>query len=154
MTVLNDQTKPKSQAHIKSTAIWIYGLVGLYFGVVLVKSEAASWFRIQEMFKFASFHMYGLLGSAIFTGIVTTALLRRFGQTRTEDQIKIQSKEKAPARYIFGGIFFGLGWGLLGTCPGPIFVLIGAGYFPILIVFISALLGTYLYGLLRDKLPH
>lgn len=151
MTKLKDQD---INANTNNSALFFYGLVGLYFGIILVKSEATSWFRIQEMFKFASFHMYGLLGSAIFTGLLTTWLLRRFGQTRHKDEIYIQPKDKAPARYIFGGICFGLGWGLLGTCPGPIFVLLGAGYFPILIVFVSALVGTYLYGVFRDKLPH
>ncbi|WP_233554541.1 YeeE/YedE family protein [Deinococcus cavernae] len=136
------------------TGLLVYLLVGVYFGVVLVKSEAASWYRLQEMFRFQSFHMYGLLGSAIATGLVTTALLRRYGHTRDGQALHIPQKEKGWKRYVLGGICFGLGWGLTGLCPGPIFILLGAGIWPILIVFLFALIGTYLYGVLQPRLPH
>lgn len=133
----------------------IYLIIGVFFGIVLYKSEAASWFRIYEMFQFKSFHMYGIIASAIAVGIVIIQIIKRkklksvFG-----DQIKIEDKEMGFKRYLIGGIIFGLGWALAGACPGPMYVLIGAGFMPVLVVLISAILGTYLYGVLKDKLPH
>jgi len=121
----------------------------------MFKSEASSWFRIYEMFQFQSFHMYGIMGSALFIGVIGTYFIRQFDIKSFGGQsISIADKDKGFTRYIFGGIIFGLGWALAGVCPGPIFTLIGAGYLPMLVVFISALFGTYVYGLLRDKLPH
>nr|WP_221284314.1 DUF6691 family protein [Deinococcus humi] len=133
----------------------VYLLAGLYFGVVLVKSEAASWYRIQEMFRFESFHMFGLIGSAVLTGMVATLLLRRSGLNSRDGQtIRVTDKEKGWRRYVFGGLTFGVGWGLAGVCPGPIFTLLGAGIWPMLLVLAFALLGTYLYGTFKDRLPH
>ncbi|WP_104992587.1 DUF6691 family protein [Deinococcus sp. NW-56] len=147
-------TGPSSTTHA-ATGLLAYLLAGLYFGVVLVKSEAASWYRIQEMFRFEAFHMFGLIGSAVLTAMVTTALLRHFGVRSREGQaITVTPKEPGWRRYVLGGLTFGVGWGLVGLCPGPIFVLLGAGVWPILIVLTFALLGTYLYGALRDRLPH
>lgn len=138
-----------------ATGLLAYLLAGLYFGVVLVKSEAASWYRIQEMFRFESLHMFGLIGSAVLTGMLTTALLRRSEVNSRDGQtITVTPKEKGWRRYVFGGLTFGVGWGLAGVCPGPVFVLLGAGVWPILIVLGFALLGTYLYGVLKDRLPH
>ena len=138
-----------------ATGLLAYLLAGLYFGVVLVKSEAASWYRIQEMFRFESFHMFGLIGSAVLTGLVTTALLRRSGlKSRDGQTIRVADKEKAWRRYVLGGLTFGVGWGLAGVCPGPIFTLLGAGVWPMLIVLLFALLGTWAYGALRPHLPH
>lgn len=138
-----------------ATGLLAYLLAGLYFGAVLVKSEAASWYRIQEMFRFESFHMFGLIGSAVVTGLVTTALLRRSGlKSRAGQAIQITAKDTGWRRYVFGGLIFGAGWGLAGVCPGPLFVLLGAGVWPLLIVLAFALLGTYLYGVLKDRLPH
>ena len=132
-----------------------YLLAGTYFGVVLVKSEAASWYRIQEMFRFQSFHMYGLIGSAVLTGMLTTWLLRRFqARALTGQTIRVQSKDPGLPRYVLGGLTFGLGWGLAGVCPGPIFTLLGSGVWAMLIVLLFALIGTWLYGVLRDHLPH
>jgi len=132
-----------------------YLLAGTFFGVVLVKSEAASWYRIQEMFRFQSFHMYGLIGSAVLTGLLTTWLLRRFQiRSLTGQTIQIQSKDPGLPRYVLGGLIFGLGWGLAGVCPGPVFTLLGSGVWAMLIVLFFALLGTWLYGVLRDRLPH
>ena len=132
-----------------------YLLAGTYFGVVLVKSEAASWYRIQEMFRFQSFHMYGLIGSAVLTGMLTTWLLRRFqARALTGQTIHVQSKDPGLPRYVLGGLTFGLGWGLAGVCPGPIFTLLGSGVWAMLIVLLFALIGTWLYGVLRDHLPH
>ncbi len=132
-----------------------YFFLGLFFGVIMFKSEAASWFRIYEMFQFQSFHMYGIMGSALFFGVTGLFLIRKFDIKAFGGQsIEIPDKEKGFMRYIFGGLIFGLGWALSGVCPGPIFTLVGAGYLPILVVLASALFGTYVYGLLRDKLPH
>ncbi|WP_299781350.1 DUF6691 family protein [uncultured Formosa sp.] len=133
----------------------LYIVLGLVFGVIMYKSEAASWFRIYEMFRFESFHMYGIIGTALVFGIIFIQLIKRFNiKTFDGEPIVIEDKEKSIARYLIGGIIFGLGWALAGACPGPIFVLVGAGFVPIIIVLISAVLGTFVYGLLKDKLPH
>ncbi|MHA7056274.1 DUF6691 family protein [Aquimarina sp. M1] len=135
--------------------IIIYLAIGVFFGIVLFKSEAASWFRIYEMFQFASFHMYGIIGSAVGLGIIVVQLIKRYSiKSVNGDIIHIAPKEKSFSRYIFGGIIFGLGWALAGACPGPMFVLAGAGYVPILIVIVASIAGTFLYGLLKEKLPH
>jgi len=119
----------------------VYIILGTFLGIVLYKSEAASWFRIYEMFQFDSFHMYGIIGSALALGIVLVLWIKK-------------SKIKSFARYILGGTLFGLGWALAGACPGPIYILVGAGYWPIVIVLIGAVLGAFTYGILRGKLPH
>ncbi len=129
-------------------------LVGIVFGIVMVKSEAVSWYRIYEMFHFQSFHMYGIIGTAVVVGTIGVQFLKKNNKDFTGNPIKIEPKEKGFARYLIGGVLFGLGWGLVGTCPGPIFVLIGAGFYPVIIILIGALLGTFLYGLVKDKLPH
>ena len=132
-----------------------YLLVGLVFGIVLTKSEAVSWYRIYEMFHFQSFHMYGIIGVAVITGIIGIQFIKRTNiNDITGNPITIADKEKGFTGYLVGGIIFGLGWGLVGTCPGPIYILIGAGFIGIGVVLIGALLGTYLYGVLKDKLPH
>ena len=133
----------------------IYLVVGIFFGIVLIKSEAASWFRIYEMFQFRAFKMYGIIGSAVLLGIIITQLIKRnkmksfFGE-----QIVIEPKENGFKRYIIGGILFGLGWALAGACPGPMYVLVGAGFLPVIVVLGAAIIGTFLYGVLKDKLPH
>ncbi|RBP32967.1 hypothetical protein DFR65_102303 [Oceanihabitans sediminis] len=130
-------------------------IVGFCFGIIMYKSEAASWFRIYEMFRFESFHMYGIMGTALAFGILFVNLIKRFNiKTFSGEAITIAPKEKSITRYLAGGIIFGLGWALVGACPGPIFVLIGAGYLPVIIVFLAAVFGTFLYGLVRSKLPH
>ncbi len=132
-----------------------YLLVGFVFGIVLTKSEAVSWYRIYEMFQFQSFHMYGIIAVAIATGLIGIQIIKRNNIKDIKGQpIEIEDKEKGSARYWIGGIFFGLGWALVGSCPGPIFILLGAGFWSVLIVFLGALLGTFIYGLLKDKLPH
>ena len=130
-------------------------IVGFIFGIVLTKSEAVSWYRIYEMFQFQSFHMYGIISVAIATGIIGIQLIKK-NQLKAIDgaTIVIKDKEKGSARYWIGGIFFGLGWGLVGSCPGPIFILLGAGILPVILVLIGALVGAVLYGALKDKLPH
>ncbi len=130
-------------------------LVGIFFGIVLVKSEAISWYRIFEMFKFQSFHMYGIIGSAVVTGILLLFLAKKFNiTTQKGNVIDVPAKNKGITRYLVGGSIFGLGWALAGACPGPMFVLFGAGIYSILIVIGAAVIGTFIYGLLRDKLPH
>ncbi|EZH74727.1 transporter [Aquimarina atlantica] len=133
----------------------IYLGIGIFFGIVLFKSEAASWFRIYEMFQFGSFHMYGIIGSAVGLGILITQVIKRFKiKSFYGDPITFAPKDRSFKRYMFGGILFGLGWALAGACPGPMFALLGAGYVPILIVLISSILGTLLYGVVKNKLPH
>lgn len=132
-----------------------YLIIGTFFGIVMYKSEAASWFRIYEMFNFQSIHMYGLMGSALAFGILIVQYIKKKSIKDIDHQaILVPDKEKGISRYLIGGIIFGLGWALAGACPGPMFVLAGAGYLPILIVILGALLGTWFYGLLKDKLPH
>jgi uncharacterized membrane protein YedE/YeeE len=132
-----------------------YLFVGFVFGIVLTKSEAVSWYRIYEMFHFQSFHMYGIIMVAIATGVIGIQVIKR---NKIKDYsglpIEIQDKEPGNLRYWIGGIFFGLGWALVGCCPGPIFILLGAGFGSVIFVLAGALLGTFLYGLLKDKLPH
>ena len=121
----------------------------------MFKSEAASWFRIYEMFQFQSFHMYGIMGSALTLGVLGTWLIKKYKLRSIDGKpIKFTPKIKSFSRYMYGGILFGLGWALAGSCPGPIYTLIGAGYLPILVVLLGALIGTFLYGLVREKLPH
>jgi len=135
--------------------VFIYLVVGFFFGIIMYKSEAASWFRIYEMFRFESFHMYGIIGTALFFGIIFTQLIKRKKIKSIDgNPILIPDKEKSIYRHLFGGIIFGLGWALAGACPGPMFTLVGAGFLPILIVIVSAVVGTFIYGLLKDKLPH
>lgn len=129
--------------------------IGILFGVVLIKSEAASWFRIYEMFQFKSFHMYGIIGTAVCLGIVIIQAIKKFTiKSFYGAEIDIEPKQKSIFRYFIGGGLFGLGWALAGACPGPMFALLGAGFYPILIVLFSATAGTFLYGLFKDKLPH
>lgn len=133
----------------------IYLFIGILFGITMFKSEAASWFRIYEMFKFESFHMYGIIGSALVIGIIVTQSIKKLKiKSFYGEKINFNPKAKSFSRYMIGGIIFGLGWALAGACPGPMFALVGAGYIPIFIVIIASLLGTFLYGLLKGRLPH
>jgi len=131
-----------------------YLVAGAGFGIVLIKSEVVSWWRIQEMFRLESFHMYGVIGSAVLTGIISVALLRRF-KVRTLDGELIRT---VPRQFnkgqIFGGLLFGFGWAITGACPGPIYAQIGAGFSVVIVTLFSAIAGTWVYGLIRGKLPH
>ncbi|ADF52152.1 MULTISPECIES: DUF6691 family protein [Flavobacteriaceae] len=132
-----------------------YLAIGIFFGIIMFKSEAASWFRIYEMFQFGSFHMYGIIGSALVIGILGVQVIKRKNiKTLNGSEMSLKPKNKSVARYLIGGIIFGLGWALAGACPGPMYVLIGAGYVSILIVIVGAVVGTFLYGLVKDMLPH
>jgi len=130
-------------------------LLGIVFGIVMTKSEAVSWYRIQEMFRFQAFHMYGIIGTAVTLGVVGVALIKKFRiRDYQGNPIMFSPKEKSVARYLIGGSIFGLGWALSGACPGPMVVNIGYGYWAMAIVFFFAIVGTYLYGLIKHKLPH
>ncbi len=132
-----------------------YIIVGIVFGITLTKAEVISWYRIYEMFRFQSFHMYGVIVSAVVLGILFTQLIKRTGMKSLDGEpITIQPKQMSIPRYLFGGIIFGLGWAMTGACPGPMFILIGNGVTVVIAMVASAILGTYVYGLLRDKLPH
>lgn len=129
--------------------------LGTLFGIVMAKSEAMSWYRIQEMFRFQSFHMYGIIGTAVFLGVIGVALIKKYNiRDFHGNPITFYPKEKSTVRYLLGGTIFGLGWALSGACPGPMIVNIGYGFFTMGIVFLFALLGTFLYGYFKDKLPH
>ncbi len=131
-----------------------YFFVGIFFGIILVKSEVISWFRIQEMFRLESFHMYGIIGSAIVTGIISILIIKKFNiKTIQDEKVKLYSK-KFHKGQVYGGLIFGFGWALTGACPGPLFALIGSGALVISITLLSAIAGTWVYGMLRDKLPH
>ena len=132
-----------------------YIIIGTFLGIVLYKSEAASWFRIYEMFQFDSFHMYGIIGSALAVGVVLVQWIKKskvksfFGEP-----LNIEDKERSFTRNIVGGTLFGMGWALAGSCPGPMYILAGAGYWPIFIVLFGAVLGAFVYGTVSKKLPH
>ena len=130
-------------------------LVGFVFGIVLTKAEAVSWYRIYEMFQFDSFHMYGIIGVAVMTGVIGVQIIKR---KQLKDingaTITIPEKEKGTFRYWIGGLIFGLGWAMVGACPGPIFILLGTGFMSVGLVLIGALLGTFIYGCIKDYLPH
>ncbi|HIA36768.1 MAG TPA: YeeE/YedE family protein [Flavobacteriales bacterium] len=132
-----------------------YLIIGILFGIIMTKSEAISWFRIQEMFRFQSFHMYGIIGSALLVGIILTQLVKRYGMKSSEGiPIAFKKKDVGFYRYLLGGIVFGFGWALSGACPGPMFTLVGNGVSVFIVVILSAVLGTFTYGALRDRLPH
>ncbi|MDR3715654.1 MAG: YeeE/YedE thiosulfate transporter family protein [Puia sp.] len=131
-----------------------YLLAGVVFGIILVKSEVISWFRIQEMFRLQSFHMYGVIGSAVVVGIVSVQLIKRLGiKTVSGEPIRL-----APRKFqwgqVFGGLLFGLGWAITGACPGPLFAQIGSGFTVVIVTLLSAIAGTWVYGSVREKLPH
>ncbi len=133
----------------------VYLTIGVFFGFVMTKSEAISWFRIQEMFRFESFHMYGVMGTAVVVGAIGVALAKRNGVKAYDGQeLRLKPKEMTIPRYLFGGILFGLGWALTGACPGPMFTLLGQGLWTILIVIASSVVGTFAYGVFRERLPH
>ena len=131
-----------------------YLLIGLLFGIVLVKSQVISWFRIQEMFRLQSFHMYGIISSAIVVGMISILIIKRLDvKTLSGEEVIIQPKKFSWGN-VYGGLIFGLGWAITGACPGPLFAQIGSGFLVTAVTLLSAIAGTWMYGLLRDKLPH
>lgn len=145
-----------NESHL--THPWWYNLkylvVGLLFGVVFVKAEIISWFRIQEMFRFQSFHMYGVIGSAIAVGMLSVFLIKKFNIKTIHGEVVEFHKKDFNKGQVIGGLIFGLGWAITGACPGPLFAQIGTGATVIIITLLSAILGTWVYGYFREKLPH
>ena len=127
---------------------------GFLFGIILIKAEVLSWFRIQEMFRMQSFHMYGIIMSAIITGMISIFIIKRLNARSINKEPIVIKPKKFHKGYIFGGFIFGIGWAITGACPGPLFAQIGSGATIVIITLLSALAGTWTYGLLRDKLPH
>ena len=161
MPVKSTTTRP-SQTDRRSTAesyeSWLsllrYLIVGVLFGIVFVKAEIISWFRIQEMFRLQSFHMYGVIGSAIIVGMLSLQLIKRFSiKTISGEAIRLQAKEFRQGQ-IIGGFVFGLGWALTGACPGPLFAQIGSGFTVVIITLLSAITGTWVYGRFSHRLPN
>lgn len=137
---------------------WYYNLkylvVGIIFGIVFVKAEIISWFRIQEMFRLQSFHMYGVIGSAVVVGVISVWLIKRFNiKTIYGEKIEFKSHKFSKGQ-VYGGLLFGLGWAITGACPGPLYAQIGTGATVIIVTLLSAIAGTWVYGYFRDKLPH
>jgi uncharacterized membrane protein YedE/YeeE len=130
-----------------------YLLIGTIFGIVFVKAEIVSWFRIQEMFQLTSFHMYGVIGTAVVTGMISIFLIKKFKiKSIAGEEIVLQNK-KFTRGQIFGGLLFGIGWAITGACPGPLFAQIGSGFLAVAVTLLSAIAGTWLYGYFREKLP-
>lgn len=131
-------------------------IAGTVFGFILIKSEVVSWFRIQEMFLFDSIHMYGIIGSAVIVGLIGVQLIKKFNVKDTSgNEISIKLKDNSlTTRYIIGGSLFGLGWALVGACPGPLYALIGSGYVIFIVPLLAAIAGAGAYGILQSKLPH
>lgn len=130
-----------------------YFLLGTFFGIILIKSEVISWYRIQEMFRFQSFHMYGIIGSALAVGITSYAIIRKFKLRSASGEPMIIRERPFNKGTVIGGLIFGFGWALAGACPGPLYALVGSGSLAFIPVILSAILGTFVYGLVEDKLP-
>jgi uncharacterized membrane protein YedE/YeeE len=129
-------------------------ITGFIFGIILIKAEVVSWFRIQEMFRFQSFQMYGIIGSAVVVGMISVLLIKKLNiKTIEGEPVKITPKEYTKGNVI-GGLLFGFGWAMTGACPGPLYALVGSGLLIVLVVLLSAIMGTWVYGILKDKLPH
>ena len=141
----------------KTESLLSYGkylIMGVLFGIILVKSEVISWYRIQEMFRLQSFHMFGVIGSAVVTGIISILLIKKFNiKTIRGEKIELPVKQFNKGQ-IYGGLTFGFGWAITGACPGPLFAQIGSGFSVIIITLLSAIAGTWVYGLIKEKLPH
>lgn len=146
---------------INKTAVnkpWYYNLkyllTGIIFGIIFVKAEVISWFRIQEMFRLQSFHMYGIIGSAVLVGMISVWLIKKMNVKTIHGEPITLSAKKFNKGQIYGGLIFGFGWAITGACPGPLFAQIGTGALAVSITLLSAVAGTWVYGYLRDKLPH
>ena len=152
----NTTTLEPQNTTLSIPGMLMYVTFGIIFGIILTKSEVISWFRIQEMFRFQSFHMYGVIGSAIAVGAISIALIKRFNvKTISGEPIVIDDKpyERGYNQWLGGGIF-GLGWALTGACPGPLFILVGNGVSVFVVSIAAAILGTYTYGRIKHRLPH
>jgi uncharacterized membrane protein YedE/YeeE len=131
-----------------------YAIAGILFGIILVKAEVISWFRIQEMFRLQSFHMYGVIGSAVVVGVISILLIKKFNVKSIDGEPIILEPKKFNKGQVYGGLLFGFGWAITGACPGPLFAQIGTGATVITATLLSAIAGTWVYGKFKDKLPH
>jgi len=157
MSTLSPSPAPPMEAEPRSESLWVYFLIGLVLGTIFIKTEVASWFRIQEMFRFQDVHMFGVIGLGVAVGGVSTWLMKRNGvRTIRGEEIAWPLVKAARPRkhHILGGTVFGLGWGLVGACPGPLFALVGSGLPAFLIALVGAVAGAWVYGLLKPTLPH
>ncbi|WP_460764592.1 DUF6691 family protein [Niabella terrae] len=158
-TTASQRTEPNGDPAIETKpgrrqAGWVYLLAGIFLGILFVKAEIISWFRIQEMFRLQSFHMYGVIGSAVLVGTISVWLIKKWNlKTLRGETIDIAPKRFQKGQ-VYGGLLFGLGWAMTGACPGPLYSQIGAGFSVVVIVLLSAIAGTWVYGSLRHKLPH
>ncbi len=134
--------------------LFLIFLLGVFFGIILTNGEIISWFRIQEMFRFDSFHMYGVIGSAILVGALSMILVKRFHFRTVRGEPVVVERKEMNHGTVIGGLLFGIGWALTGACPGPLYALVGNGYGPFLVALLSAVGGALVYGLVREKLPH
>ena len=151
MEIVSDR-KPGAGSFIYANLKFL--LAGIVFGILLIKGEVISWFRIQEMFRLQSFHMYGVIGSAILTGMISLQIIKKFRVKSINKEIIALKPKKFQKGYIYGGLLFGFGWAITGACPGPLFAQIGSGATVVIITLLSAVAGTWVYGYLRNKLPH
>lgn len=160
------QTKIHDEFELKETCInsseikkpWtsnlVYAFVGILFGITFVKAEIVSWFRIQEMFRFDSFHMYGVIGTAVVVGVISVFIIKKYKLKTKDGEEIILTPKTFNKGQIIGGLMFGLGWAITGACPGPLFAQIGSGFTVVIVTFLSAVAGTWVYGYFKEKLPH
>jgi uncharacterized protein len=144
----------EQQAEESLQGLFRYMLVGIVFGIAFVKAEIISWFRIQEMFRFHSFHMYGIIGSAVIVGVISVWLIKKFDVKTLSGEKVVFTDKPFHKGQVIGGFIFGLGWAVTGACPGPLFAQIGTGFTVVTITLLSAIAGTWVYGKFSDKLPH
>ena len=148
------ECKNESNTVEKPVSYIKYGIIGMLFGITFVKAEIISWYRIYEMFHFHSFHMYGVIGSAVVVGLISMLLIKKYNIKTLDGEEVVITPKVYHKGVIIGGLMFGIGWAITGACPGPIYAQIGAGYPVAMLTLMGALIGTYLYGRLKDKLPH
>lgn len=159
-TIENDEFELKAtcinNSEVKKpwTANLVYAFMGMLFGIVFVKAEIVSWFRIQEMFRFESFHMYGVIGTAVVVGMISVFIIKKYKIKTLDGEQVVLTPKPYNKGVIIGGLIFGLGWAITGACPGPLFAQIGSGFTVIIVTFLSAVAGTWVYGYFQDKLPH
>lgn len=131
-----------------------YLIMGVFFGIVFIKAEIISWFRIQEMFRLSAFHMYGVIGTAVVVGMISVFIIKKFNIKTLDGETVVLQPKTFHKGQIFGGLIFGLGWAITGACPGPLFAQIGSGFLAVIITLLSAIAGTWVYGKFKERLPH